>query len=143
LRNGELNQKASKQLKDFKSLYKCTDAKRSCERSCPGHDPHAIKKQKSAGVERPSTTGNINCTALQYYNVSARGQSQSKLIGNERIHKQGGEERCARRGAMMNCNEDFGSKQQQQVQIPSSKASTPRLVRGKVRRYKLLEEVSS
>lgn len=141
LRRGELvNRKASKQIKDSKSLHRCTDDKKSCERSFPGQDQNAIKKLKStAGVlERPSTTGRNFNGVVQYYNASTRGQSQSKLIGNERIHKQGGEGRCV----MMSCKEDFESKQQ--VQIPSSKPSTPRpIVRGKVRRYKLLEEVSS
>lgn len=121
-----------------KSLHRCTDEKKSF---LIGHDQHAIKKQKSTGgVERPSTTGNIKGVNVQCYSASARGQ-----IGNERIHKQGAAEgRCVRRGTvMMSCKEDLGSNQQQ-VQIPSSKPSTPRpLVRGKVRRYKLLEEVSS
>lgn len=142
LRSGKLNRKPSKQLKDFKRLYNSADEKESsCERSCPVHDQHAIKKQKSTGgVERPPTTN----AALQYHNVSARlGQSQSKLIGNERIHnRQGGEGRSVRKGVTMSCKEDFDRKQQ--VQIPSRhEASTSRLVRGKVRRYKLLEEVSS
>lgn len=142
LKSGKLNRKPSKQLKDFKSLYNSADEKKSsCERSCPVHDQHAIKKQKSTGsVERPSTNA-----VLQYPKVSARsGQSHSKFLGNERIHNelQRGEGRSVRKGVTLSCKEDFDSKQR--LQIPSShETSTSRLVRGKVRRYKLLEEVSS
>ncbi|GLJ12521.1 hypothetical protein SUGI_0192650 [Cryptomeria japonica] len=121
LRGGE-ERKASKQI-----MEKCTqsDLKKSGS-FLPGL--HAIKKHKPA---LPDTAH------VQIGNTHK--------FGDEGNHEQMVEP--AKNGILSSvkkgiskCKEIFGSKA---VTTADSKASTPRLVKGKVRRYKLLEEVST
>eukprot|EP01018_Ginkgo_biloba_P005715 Gb_21250 [translate_table: standard] len=153
LRNGEHCKAASKEATESKCFEKSTafpldQTNSDCYRSCPSQHV-AIKKQKSmlSTAEKSTvrdeavlhSTKKIDQSVSRSQTFCAKGQ---KFV-QERIRKprdEPGNNRsinCVR--SAISCKDVFMTKSQ----MPSSKPSTPRLVRGKVRRYKLLEEVSS
>ncbi|KAH9321612.1 hypothetical protein KI387_016251 [Taxus chinensis] len=127
LRSGE-GRKTSKQI--IENPKKVSYGGRIC---LPGL--HAIKKHKPILPERAHVqTANPNTSV------------KTQKFGYEITHKQRVEP--AEKGTLncvkndiSRCKDIFGNKAA--VAIAGSKASNPQLVKGKVRRYKLLEEVSA
>lgn len=86
-----------------------------------------FKKLKSMPERLNQAVGTANQRSRCF--TSAKAQKLDEPPKNRTI--------SSPRNAMHSCKDSF------RIKIGVSKASTPRLVRGKVRRYKLLEEVSS